>query len=56
MSRRRSNTKPSQSSAPWWAAVVVGVGLTITPEPTTTAAGLAILAGALGAAGASRSA
>jgi len=37
------------TSIAWWGAIVVGVGLVLFPEPATTATGLAILAGSLGA-------
>lgn len=30
----------------WWIAILVGAGLTVFPEPATTATGLAILTGA----------
>ena len=39
------NNPEKSHGVTFWAAVVVGVGLVIFPEPATTATGLAILAG-----------
>jgi len=43
MSTRRAEVK----SVAWWAAVIIGTGLVVFPEPATTATGLAILSAAL---------
>ena len=39
-----------KTSAPWWAATAVAVGLILIPDPITTGTGLAILAYNLGSA------
>lgn len=42
MAKKRSGIR-KKGTAPWYAAVAVGLALTITPEPITTAAGASIL-------------
>lgn len=46
--KRNASKKKKKGAAPWWAAVAVGTGLVLFPEPATTATGLAILALAFG--------